>query len=415
MRILYFYQYFTTPKGSYNTRVYEFTRRWAAAGDQVTVVTSVFDRSDLRPEKWIDRFEIEGVDVRVINIGLSNKHGKLRRILSFAGYALLSSLYALILPADVVVASSGPITVGLPGLIARWFRRKPLVFEVRDLWPEGAVELGFLTNRSAIRLARAFEHLCYRSASTVVALSEGMAGWIRSHNGIEHIAVVTNAADNALFDSIREPIELPDWTAGKRIVLYAGNFGFGDDCGQILDMTAELSARGRDDIVVVLDGDGMQRKALEERVAADRLPVRFLGLVSRQDLLHWLRAAMCTLCVTRNVPFYGTCSPNKMFDSFAAGTPMIQTTQGWIKQLFATENCGLTVPPNDAAAFAGAVIRLSDDDNLHQGLAANARRVGRERFDRDLLAERMRRILQGCLPAHKRAAFEAGTRPISNY
>ena len=154
MRIVYFYQYFGTPKGSWSTRVYEFTRRWVQSGDSVTVVTSVYDKSDLKPDKLVSRFDIEGIDVRVINVKQSNKHGKWLRFFTFATYAAFSCWYALFLKADVVVASSGPITVGLPGLVARYLRRIPFVFEVRDLWPEGAVQLGIISNPLLIRTAR---------------------------------------------------------------------------------------------------------------------------------------------------------------------------------------------------------------------------------------------------------------------
>src|SRR5436190_1062342 len=108
MKVLYFYQYFTTPKGSWGTRAYEFARRWVRAGDSVTIVTSVYDKSDLKPRGIIDRFEIDGIDVRVINVRLSNKHTKAIRIFTFALYALIACWYALILRADVVLASSGP-------------------------------------------------------------------------------------------------------------------------------------------------------------------------------------------------------------------------------------------------------------------------------------------------------------------
>src|SRR5262249_1617506 len=154
MKVLYFYQYFTVPEGSYSTRVYEFTRRWVKAGDSVTVITSVYDRSGIKPQRMISRFNIEGIDVRMINIRLSNGHGKAFRLLTFAAYAAVASWYALTVSADVVVASPGPLTVGIPALIARFVRRRPLVFEVRDLWPEGAIQLGMLTNKLAIRLAR---------------------------------------------------------------------------------------------------------------------------------------------------------------------------------------------------------------------------------------------------------------------
>src|SRR5262249_22261084 len=127
MKVLYFYQYFTVPQGSYSTRVYEFARRWVKAGDQVTVITSVYDRSGITPDRMISRMNVEGIDVRMINIRLSNGHGKIFRLLTFAAYAVAACWYALTQPADVVVASSGPLTIGIPALLARYVRFKPLV------------------------------------------------------------------------------------------------------------------------------------------------------------------------------------------------------------------------------------------------------------------------------------------------
>src|SRR5690606_21155218 len=120
MKILYFYQYFTTPKGSWSTRAYEFTRRWAKDGDDVTVVTSIYDKSDLRPGKLVERFEIDGVHVIAVNVRLSNKDGYLRRIYTFLAYSMIASWYALRLRSDVVVSSSGPITAAIPGSIAHY-------------------------------------------------------------------------------------------------------------------------------------------------------------------------------------------------------------------------------------------------------------------------------------------------------
>src|SRR5262245_47558047 len=163
-RVLVFYQYYCTPRGSWGTRYYEFTRRWAAAGHDVTVVTSIYDKSDLIPTGFVTRFDIEGVRIIAMNLVLSNKHGILRRLWTFALFSLMSCWYALRLPADVVIASSGPITVGVPGLLAHWFRGKPLIFEVRDLWPEGAIQLGMLRRRVLQTPTRSVEHLCYRNA-----------------------------------------------------------------------------------------------------------------------------------------------------------------------------------------------------------------------------------------------------------
>ena len=389
MRCVYFYQYFTTPSGSWSTRVYELARRWVAAGHAVTVVTSVYDKSDLQPSKSSEQHVIEGIDVRVINVGLSNKHGIAVRLWTFFVYAAFASWYALTVPADVVVASSGPITVGIPGLVARWLRRRPLVFEVRDLWPEGAIQLGLLPGRFVQHAAHAFARLCYRQAAAVVALSSGMAeGILREVPGAK-VVVVPNACDVALFGVPADPPAF-DWADPNKLVVYAGSTGLMDDCSQIIDAAAELQRRGRGDIQLALLGDGSQRGMLEERVTREGLSsVHFLGLLKKVDVVPWLQHARCALVVFKAVPVLDTGSPNKLFDALAAGTPVVQTTQGWIRELLEAEGCGLTVPPNDASAMADAIQRLVDEPTLRAEMAANARRVAKEQFDRDLLAARM--------------------------
>lgn len=406
MKILYFYQYFTIPKGSYSTRVYEFARRWVKAGDSVTVITSVYDKSGLAPESLISHFDVEGIDVRMINIRLSNKHGVLFRLFTFAAYALIASWYALVLPADVVVTSSGPLTVGLPGLLARYIRRRPFVFEVRDLWPEGAIQLGVLRNKLAIRLARSFEERCYRAASKVIALSEGMADWIRQKYNCQHVEVIPNASDNELVDSIDGRIELPPWAEGKHLVLYTGTLGLIDDCGQILDVARVIEDRGIADLEFVIIGDGKERAQLEAKTRALNLThVHFLGLMPKENVMRWLRAACCALFTVKDVPFLATASPNKVFDAFAAGTPVVQATNGWIKDLLEREQCGINVHANNPEAMADAVLRLAHDKELRDTLAVHARKVAREIFDRSLLAGRMRNILA--------SAAERGRRPYN--
>jgi len=391
MKILYFYQYFTTPKGSYNPRTYEFTRRWVKAGNQVTVITSLFDRSDLRSTRFVSHLTIEGVKLRVLNIGLSNKHAIPHRLCSFLAYALLACWYALVLPADVVVVSSPPMTVGLPALVSRYLRRRPLVLEIRDLWTQGAVEMGYLTNPLLIKIARIFEKICFRAATKIVALSEGMADWIKNTYGVDNVEVVPNASDNEFFEKQQDkPGALPSWAQERKTLVYAGNMGPGDDCGQILDMAKCLrdDPRARD-VEVLLIGDGKQGPSLRERAVKENLPTRFLGLMPREDLGRFLSNACCAVFATKNLPFYDTCSPNKLFDALAAGIPVVQTTQGWIKNLIESEDCGITVPQNDPLAFAEAVLQVLNAPSLRSRLGKNAKRLAREQFDRELLSAKM--------------------------
>jgi hypothetical protein len=114
MKILYFYQYFSTRNGAWGTRVYEFAKNWSERGHCVTVVTSIFDKSDITSERFIKSQNIDGIHLKIIRVRVSNRQTFLKRIWTWLVYVVVSCYYALMLSADVVVASSGPITVGIP-------------------------------------------------------------------------------------------------------------------------------------------------------------------------------------------------------------------------------------------------------------------------------------------------------------
>ena len=138
LKILIFYQFFSTPKGSWGTRIYEFSKQWAEKGHEIIVVTSVFSKSDLKATRLIENQVHDKINVKVINVKVDNRHSFLRRVFSFVYYAIMSCWFALTIKADVVIASSGPITVGLPGLISKALGRI-FVLEVRDLCPEAPI------------------------------------------------------------------------------------------------------------------------------------------------------------------------------------------------------------------------------------------------------------------------------------
>lgn len=399
MRILYVYQYFSTEQGSWGTRAYEFARRWVEEGDEVTVVTSVYDKSDLTTNGFLTRSEIDGIDLRIINVPISNKHGLWTRALTFGIFTLVASLYALFSRYDVVLASSGPLTVGIPALLARWIRRQPLVFEVRDLFSEGIRQLGLVRSNLLLALSAWFEKLVARQADAVVCLSPGMAAWFESATPSIRTQVIPNAADNDLFG-----IEPDSSTAGalrpkgEVWFLYAGTLGRANRCDVLVSAAAKLQLR-QSSARIILIGDGSERKRLEARAEAEGLThVRFVDLQPRSDLPQWFNQATATLLVFQPVPVLDTTSPNKLFDALAAGLPVIQTTQGWIKDLLENENCGLTVHSTDseelAIEIAEAIERLATEPRLRAEMAENARRLARGTFDRTVLSARMHAVLR---------------------
>lgn len=392
MKILYFYQYFSTPKGSWGTRVYEFAKEWVKQGHEVTVVTSIYSKSDLTAENLIEDQVFEGIKVKVLNVRIDNKQRFLKRIWSFIQYSFLSSYYALTLPADVVIASSGPITVGLPGLIARYIRGRKLVFETRDLWPEGAIELGIIKNKIVQQIAYWFEKLCYRGASYIITLSPGMTQNIQRRFGLKNVIDVTNAANIELFSTEKE---LPRGELmSKSYAVYTGNIGMVNNSYWLYKAAKELQKMERSDIKIVLIGDGQQREELEKLAKQENVSnfIRF-GLMPKNDLVAYVQHAFVSLVPLKGSPVLDTSSPNKFFESLAAGVPVIQNTQGWMKDFLEEHKVGMTLDPNDPKQLAEALIRMKDYPDETNKMGERSSEVAKRYFDKSFLANKMLDVL----------------------
>lgn len=399
LRIIYFYQYFGTTKGGWSTRVYEMCRRWVDEGHEVTVITSPYDKSDIEAFKgWRQHFAIDGIDVIVLNVPQSNKDSTLKRIFRFLQYIVLAVYYVFRLRYDVAVASSGPITVGFLGLVAKKIRRKKFVFEVRDMWPEGSVQLGVLKNKLLIRLSYWFEHLCYKNAHLIVACSEGMKADIYNRFHYKNIVVVPNACDTQFFAPFANA-PMPAAYRGKKLVVYAGSLGVMDHCMQIMEAARLLDTKKHPDVMFLIIGDGIERSMMEAYKQEHQLHhVEFLGLIPKTQVAPLLTHAVCSIVCFKNVPVLNTVSPNKMFDAFAAGVPIVQTTQGWIKDMLAEHHAGITVRPDEPADMMAAIEVYLSDDNRRSVDASNARALATGVFSRDKCADDM---LQAIKEAYK--------------
>jgi len=387
VKILIFYQYFGTPAGSWSTRMYELSRRWVKAGHKVTVVTAPYEKSDIKPDGFISRTRLEGIELIIINSGDSNRDTFLKRAFNALRFSIVSCKMALSEPCDVVLASSGPITVGIPALAAKWFRRKKMVFEIRDLWPQGAIELGKIKSGWMKSTALWFEKLCYHNSSIVVACSPGMEACVKERFPLVKTMVVSNASDPSLFKAPGKDIfRLPDQFIGKNIFLYAGSLGLMDHGSLIL---RSMKLIDDSSIQMVIVGEGADRKMLEQEALDLELKnVHFLGLKPKTELVQWFAVARASLVLFKNYPVLQTSSPNKLFDAFAAGIPVIHNTTGWIKEVVDREQCGVSIGPDDHNALAKAMIRITEDNSYRNLLAENSARLGQTVFNRDRLSQK---------------------------
>lgn len=401
MRVLYLHQFFATRDSSLGLiRSYEFARRMIDQGHSVTMITSSSRLPDEYERRLFTEGTIEGIRVRAVRVRYSNFMGHARRMWSFILFTVGATwLAATAGRHDVVFATSTPLTVGIPGLIAAAITRTPFVFEVRDLWPEAAIQMGALSRSGLIaRAAKSLERFLYRHSAAVIALSPGMAdGVIAEGIDASRVHMIPNSADLDLFQPGDKDEEfLAEYRArGAFVVGYAGAIGPSNAVELHVPQAAGyLKEWGRNDIVFVVAGDGKCRPELERLVADGDLDnVRLVGSLPKREVPLLTRSADVLMTLFADVPILATNSPNKFFDALASGRPVIVNQPGWTRQLVEEHDAGLYVPVNDGRALAEAIVRLADDAPLRARMGSNARKLAEEEFSRDLLAGRLVAVL----------------------
>jgi glycosyltransferase involved in cell wall biosynthesis len=402
MNVLYFDPKFATRARFAPTRAYTFARHLVEEGDRVTVIA--LDRRYMEPGRTpstngglFEKENVDGIDVIWVGIPYAQRYSKWKRIASYGGYTMAATLAAVRLERpDVVYASSTPLTVGLNGLLAAKARRVPFVFEIQDVWPDVPVALGFLTNRAEILAAERLEKRLYRSAKRVVVCSESAADNIAT-KGVERdkIVLIPNLADVPLFD---EATPRPEYfeslgLGAKFVAIYAGAMGQANGVEQLAGAARALRDAGEDDIAIVALGNGSERERLEE--AARDLPNLVVPPpVPRDEIAGIILAAGATITLYAPYEILETGSPNKFFDSLAAGKPLVVNTGGWLRWLAEEHRAGLYSPPGDEAALAQALVTLARDPELAAELGRNGRALAEQEFDARILAPRFRETLE---------------------
>lgn len=393
MRLLYIHQHFATPQGAGGIRSYQMARRLIGRGHSVTMLCGrgVDGQSGLTGpfENGIRRGTVDDIDVVEVDLVYSNEDSFAKRTRTFIQFMFRTSRLVFTENYDLLFATTTPLTVGVPGILGRWFRRKPFVFEVRDLWPELPRAMGVIRNPLVLGAMSILEWLSYRSAHRLIGLSPGIVEGI-AHRGVanERIASVPNGCDIGIFSADATPWQ-PDGVDDTDLVaVFTGAHGLANGLDSVLDAAAILKQRGRQDIKLLLIGNGMCKPMLQDRAAREGLSnVLFLDPVRKTQLVGLLKRADVGLQVLANVPafYYGT-SPNKFFDYIASGLPVLNNYPGWLAEIVTEAECGIAVPPENPLAFADALERFAGDRTMTAQMGVKAEKLARDHFARDMLA-----------------------------
>ncbi len=395
MRVIYFHQHFSTPKGSTGIRSYEMARRLLAHGHQVTMVCGSYGGGETGLTKSFQegrrRGSVDGIDIVEFDLTYSNADGFLKRATTFIKFALRSIGLAMTEKYDVLFATTTPLTAGIPGIAARWLRGKPFVFEVRDLWPELPRAMGVIRNPLLLWAMGVLEWASYRSAHRLVGLSPGIVDGIM-HRGVhrDYIALVPNGCDLDIFSTPIEPWRPAEVPPSDLMAVFAGTHGMANGLDAVLDAAAELKRRGRDDIKLLLIGQGKLKAGLQARAATEGLSnVVFHDPVNKERLAGLMAATDVGLQLLANVPafYYGT-SPNKFFDYIAAGLPVLNNYPGWLAEMIEQHQCGFALPPDSPVAFADALERAAQDRTALKVMGERGLALARSTFPREALADK---------------------------
>lgn len=393
MKVLYFHQHFSTPQGSAGIRSYQMARALIVAGHQVTMVCGSYGVGKtgltMSFEGGKRQGMVDGIKVIEFELQYSNRLSFLSRAYTFLKFAARSTWLALTVRCDLVFATTTPLTAGIPGIVARWLRGSRFVFEVRDLWPELPREMGVIKNPVVLRLMDWLEFASYRSAHRLVGLSPGIvAGITRRGVAPEKVALIPNGCDLALFGDKASPWRPDGVAATDLMAVFAGTHGMANGLDAALDAARVLKGRRRNDIKIVLIGDGQLKESLVARAAREGLDnVVFCPPVNKARLSGLMASTDVGLQLLANIPafYYGT-SPNKFFDYIAAGLPPLINYPGWLAEIVQAQRCGFAVAPDQPDAFADALVQAADHRNELRQMGERSLALARAQFDRALLS-----------------------------
>ncbi|HWQ05428.1 MAG TPA: glycosyltransferase family 4 protein [Longilinea sp.] len=400
MHILLIHQAFAALDEAGGTRHIEMARLLVQKGHQVTIISSPISyltgKTRLDRIRWVDKDHPEpGITILRTYTYPALHRSFFHRVLSFLSFMVSSFVVGLgVANVSLVWGTSPPIFQGLTAWMLARLKRKPFLFEVRDLWPAFAIGMGVLRNPILIRLSQGLERFLYRHADRVMVNSPGFIDHVTAR-GARWVELIPNGADPAMFDpqgrgdQFRKEHNLNN----HFVAMYAGAHGLSNDLGVVLDAAEELIDQQA--IKFVLVGDGKEKKPLQAQAAARHLEnLVFVPPVPKSRMAEVLAASDACIAILKPLDLYKTTYPNKVFDYMAASRPVVLAIDGVIRDVVEEAGAGIVVPPGDAHALAKAVRDLAADRKRSSEIGEAGRRCIEDKFNRNAMAGKLVLLLE---------------------
>ena len=397
MHALLIHQAFVSPDDAGGTRHYELARRFVDGGQQFSIVAS--DLSYLSGKKCAkdDRIQdFDGVKVRRAWTYSSLHRSFVWRVVSFLSFMLTSVWTAMsVKNVDLVIGTSPPIFQAVSAWIVSVIKWRPLLLEIRDLWPEFAIDMGVLKNPVLIWLAKRLERFLYARANHLLVNSPAYRDYLIGL-GISpsKISFIANGVDPEMFQVENGIFDLRDEYKlhGKYIVIYAGAMGMANNLEVVIEAAALLA--NVPDVHFLMVGDGKDRSKLESlSFQANLANITFTGPRPKSEMPRILATSDACLAVLRDIPMFRTTYPNKVFDYMAAARPVILAIDGVIRQVVEAAAGGIPVPPGDPKAMADAIHSLYLNQARSTQMGQSAREYVIKYFDRNQQAQQFSKLI----------------------
>lgn len=406
MRILLLHQYFLEQDDPGGSRFNEMTRVWVDEGHQVTVIAGMmhYSGSEKRQEYKGKYFvKKDQNDVQVIRCHVSESYnksfrGRLWGYFSFVFSGLWAGLFKTEGKFDMILVTSPPLFIGLTGYMLSILKRIPFIFEIRDLWPESAIDTGVVTNKAVIKMAYAIEAFIYRKAKLINVLTPAFRATLIEKKGVSpaKIVFIPNAADFSLSDDLlttfdKRAFREKQGLEGKFVVTYVGAHGVANHLQQVLQTGKLLEDTN---VQFLLIGSGMEKENL--KAMANELQVtnvRFIDPVPKADVFKYILASEMGASVLKKNDTFKTVYSNKTFDYMACKKPILMAIDGVSRELVEEAQAGVFVEPENPEDFASKIRMYLEDPELMRTQGGNGYRYAKQHFDREVLAKKYLKIL----------------------
>ncbi|MGV3265966.1 MULTISPECIES: glycosyltransferase family 4 protein [Cytobacillus] len=390
MRVIYLCQHFPPETGAPQIRVYEVSKELISRGHQVEVITAFpHHPHGIIPEEYKGRFYMfenwDGIPVHRSWIYPSPKGSFWKRLASYFSFTF-SAFYSILKskPTDVIICNSPPLFLGITGYLGAKMKRAKFVFNVADIWPESAVELGILKNRSFIRMAERLEMFLYRKSWKIATATEGIKEYmVRKGKKEEDVFLLPNGVNTDTFAPQSKNTELLREVGieGKKVFMYAGNLGYAQGLDSVLRAAALLKDK-QPDAHFLFVGDGQEREKLlnlKEELQLDN--VTFYGSVPVSAMPDMFAAADYSIVSLRNIELFKGARPSKIFPAISSGVPVLYCGDGESAAILEEYNCGKIAPPENPEGIAAAVSDLmSVSDKDYQTMRENGRKLAIDQY-----------------------------------